>query len=53
MFGLKIRSWMENHIVRPRKKGNKNKNGTRYVLSIGAGYVYIFVVENGFVLFAK
>lgn len=30
MFGLKIRSWMENHIVRPRKKGNKNKNGNRY-----------------------
>lgn len=26
MFGSKIRSWMENHIVRPRKKGNKNKN---------------------------
>lgn len=31
MFGLKIRSWMENHI-RPRKKGNKNKNGNRYVM---------------------
>ncbi|XP_058833760.1 uncharacterized protein DDB_G0283357 [Topomyia yanbarensis] len=27
MFGSKLRSWMENHIVRPRKKGNKNKNG--------------------------
>ncbi|XP_037049316.1 serine-rich adhesin for platelets isoform X2 [Bradysia coprophila] len=26
MFGSKLRSWMENHIVRPRKKGNKNKN---------------------------
>ncbi|XP_055839768.1 uncharacterized protein LOC129907515 [Episyrphus balteatus] len=28
MFGSKIRSWMENHIVRPRKKGNKNKNSS-------------------------
>ncbi|XP_055602696.1 uncharacterized protein DDB_G0283357 [Uranotaenia lowii] len=28
MFGSKLRSWMENHIVRPRKKGNKNKNGS-------------------------
>ncbi|XP_053673944.1 uncharacterized protein LOC128724203 [Anopheles nili] len=27
MFGSKLRSWMENHIVRPRKKGNKNKTG--------------------------
>ncbi|XP_050073419.1 uncharacterized protein LOC126561358 [Anopheles maculipalpis] len=27
MFGSKLRSWMENHIVRPRKKGNKNKSG--------------------------
>ncbi|GAB0095515.1 hypothetical protein DMENIID0001_109070 [Sergentomyia squamirostris] len=27
MFGSKIRSWMENHIGRPKKKGNKNKNG--------------------------
>ncbi|XP_061400757.1 uncharacterized protein LOC133336474 [Musca vetustissima] len=26
MFGSKLRSWMENHIVRSRKKGNKNKN---------------------------
>uniref|UniRef100_A0A182J060 Uncharacterized protein n=1 Tax=Anopheles atroparvus TaxID=41427 RepID=A0A182J060_ANOAO len=28
MFGSKLRSWMENHIVRPRKKGNKNKTGS-------------------------
>ncbi|XP_013119167.2 uncharacterized protein LOC106096129 isoform X1 [Stomoxys calcitrans] len=28
MFGSKLRSWMENHIVRSRKKGNKNKNAT-------------------------
>lgn len=26
MFGSKIKSWMENHLGRPRKKGNKNKN---------------------------
>ncbi|XP_037952082.1 serine-rich adhesin for platelets [Teleopsis dalmanni] len=26
MFGSKLRTWMENHIGRPRKKGNKNKN---------------------------
>ncbi|XP_063697864.1 probable serine/threonine-protein kinase DDB_G0282963 [Culicoides brevitarsis] len=26
MFGSKIRTWMENHIVRPRKKEKKNKN---------------------------
>ncbi|XP_028899123.1 uncharacterized protein LOC105216900 isoform X2 [Zeugodacus cucurbitae] len=25
MFGSKLRSWMENHIGRPRKKGAKNK----------------------------
>ncbi|XP_015029120.2 uncharacterized protein [Drosophila virilis] len=25
MFGSKLRSWMETHIVRPRKKNNKNK----------------------------
>ncbi|XP_030384185.1 uncharacterized protein LOC115631545 isoform X1 [Scaptodrosophila lebanonensis] len=25
MFGSKLRSWMETHIVRPRKKGNKRK----------------------------
>ncbi|KAH8401904.1 hypothetical protein KR009_008625 [Drosophila setifemur] len=25
MFGSKLRSWMETHIVRPRKKGNKHK----------------------------
>ncbi|XP_058065847.1 uncharacterized protein LOC131215475 [Anopheles bellator] len=28
MFGSKLRSWMENHIVRPRKKGSKNKTGS-------------------------
>lgn len=26
MFGSKIKTWMENHLGRPRKKGNKNKN---------------------------
>jgi len=25
MFGSKLRSWMETHIVRPRKKNNKHK----------------------------
>jgi len=25
MFGSKLRSWMETHIVRPRKKGSKHK----------------------------
>lgn len=28
MFGSKLRSWMETHIVRPRKKGNKHKQVT-------------------------
>ncbi|XP_032571586.1 uncharacterized protein LOC6618912 isoform X1 [Drosophila sechellia] len=28
MFGSKLRSWMETHIVRPRKKGSKHKQGT-------------------------
>ncbi|XP_037887393.1 uncharacterized protein LOC119636216 isoform X2 [Glossina fuscipes] len=28
MFGAKLRTWMENHIVRPRKKGNKNKSNS-------------------------
>uniref|UniRef100_A0A1A9X3T4 Uncharacterized protein n=1 Tax=Glossina brevipalpis TaxID=37001 RepID=A0A1A9X3T4_9MUSC len=28
MFGAKLRTWMENHIVRPRKKGNKNKTNS-------------------------
>ncbi|XP_065369120.1 serine-rich adhesin for platelets [Calliphora vicina] len=26
MFGSKIKTWMENHLGRPRKKSNKNKN---------------------------
>lgn len=26
MFGSKIKTWMENHLGRQRKKGNKNKN---------------------------
>lgn len=30
MFGTKIRSWMEAHIVRPRKKQHRgNKDGTK------------------------
>ncbi|KAL7737583.1 hypothetical protein ACLKA6_007697 [Drosophila palustris] len=28
MFGSKLRSWMETHIVRPRKKNNKHKTQT-------------------------
>lgn len=42
MFGLKIRSWMENHIVRPRKKGNKNKNGNRYDNNTTTTTIYLF-----------
>ncbi|XP_053965614.1 uncharacterized protein LOC128867976 isoform X2 [Anastrepha ludens] len=31
MFGSKLRSWMENHIGRPRKKGAKNKTANSAV----------------------
>ncbi|XP_017045156.1 uncharacterized protein LOC108090810 isoform X2 [Drosophila ficusphila] len=31
MFGSKLRSWMETHIVRPRKKGSKHKHTTAEV----------------------
>ncbi|XP_055620668.1 uncharacterized protein LOC129764977 isoform X2 [Toxorhynchites rutilus septentrionalis] len=41
MFGSKLRSWMENHIVRPRKKGNKNKNGNN------SGNFGILNAQNG------
>ncbi|XP_058465313.1 homeobox protein 5 [Malaya genurostris] len=41
MFGSKLRSWMENHIVRPRKKGNKNKNGN------STSNFGILTVQNG------
>ncbi|XP_012154795.1 uncharacterized protein LOC101458371 [Ceratitis capitata] len=33
MFGSKLRSWMENHIGRPRKKGAKNKTGSSSTVS--------------------
>uniref|UniRef100_A0A182RQH0 Uncharacterized protein n=1 Tax=Anopheles funestus TaxID=62324 RepID=A0A182RQH0_ANOFN len=41
MFGSKLRSWMENHIVRPRKKGNKNKSGTN-------GNFGVLTTQNGY-----
>uniref|UniRef100_A0A182Q9G2 Uncharacterized protein n=1 Tax=Anopheles farauti TaxID=69004 RepID=A0A182Q9G2_9DIPT len=41
MFGSKLRSWMENHIVRPRKKGNKNKSGNN-------GNFGVLTTQNGY-----
>uniref|UniRef100_A0A182MQJ2 Uncharacterized protein n=1 Tax=Anopheles culicifacies TaxID=139723 RepID=A0A182MQJ2_9DIPT len=41
MFGSKLRSWMENHIVRPRKKGNKNKSGNN-------GNFSVLTTQNGY-----
>ncbi|XP_011292831.1 uncharacterized protein LOC101895907 [Musca domestica] len=37
MFGSKLRSWMENHIVRSRKKGNKNKNALAEQQTVATG----------------
>lgn len=38
MFGSKLRSWMETHIVRPRKKNNKHKQQqAEQAASAGAG----------------
>ncbi|XP_053662868.1 uncharacterized protein LOC128712000 [Anopheles marshallii] len=43
MFGSKLRSWMENHIVRPRKKGNKNKSGNNNGNNFG-----VLTTQNGY-----
>ncbi|KAH8283589.1 hypothetical protein KR018_008296 [Drosophila ironensis] len=37
MFGSKLRSWMETHIVRPRKKGNKNKHASSAETAASSG----------------
>ncbi|XP_035786630.1 uncharacterized protein LOC118463836 isoform X2 [Anopheles albimanus] len=42
MFGSKLRSWMENHIVRPRKKGSKSKTG-----SSGSNFG-VLTAQNGY-----
>lgn len=36
MFGSKLRSWMETHIVRPRKKNNKHKQAEQAAAAAAA-----------------
>ncbi|KAH8252509.1 hypothetical protein KR032_000281 [Drosophila birchii] len=38
MFGSKLRSWMETHIVRPRKKGSKHKQTAAETGSSSSGH---------------
>ncbi|XP_017018984.1 uncharacterized protein [Drosophila kikkawai] len=38
MFGSKLRSWMETHIVRPRKKGSKHKQAAAEAGSSSSGH---------------